>query len=102
MSRRPTSTTRSGSRFDEATVEAVWRKATPVFGLTSMRRDRCGAVMSRHRYGDRSSPYGWEIDHKVPVSVGGTDVLSNLQPLQWQNNAHKADHWPSWTCRVGS
>lgn len=97
---RNSSTTRSGGSFGEATIEAVWKKAPVAYGLDTMRYDACGAAMTRHRYGDRLSPYGWEIDHIKPVALGGTDDLSNLQPLQWQNNVHKADNWPHWTCRV--
>ena len=30
---------------------------------------------------------------------GGNDGLSNLQPLQWQNNRAKSDNGPGqWTC----
>ena len=56
--------------------------------------------MMRYSYGDRSSPYGWEIDHIKPVAQGGSDELSNLQPLHWENNAHKSDNWPNWTCKL--
>jgi HNH endonuclease len=98
---RPPNTTRPGERFDEATIERVWQKGTPVPGYPSnMRKDKCGAWMDRSRYGDRSSSFGWEIDHKQPVAAGGSDDPSNLQPLQWQNNAHKADNWPDWTCKI--
>ncbi len=41
---------------------------------------------------------GWEIDHIKPVSESGTDDLSNLQPLQWENNRLKGDNWPTWKC----
>ncbi len=38
---------------------------------------------------------GWEIDHIKPVAKGGGDELSNLQPLQWQNNRKKGDDFPA-------
>jgi hypothetical protein len=99
---RAANTTRSGLRFDEATIEAVWRKGTPEAGLTTFRKDTCGASMQRDKYGNRSSAYGWEIDHIKPLASGGTDDLSNLQPLQWENNAYKGDDWPHWACKVKS
>ena len=46
-------------------------------------------MIKRGKYGDRTSDYGWEIDHTKPVSEGGSDDLSNLRPLQWENNATK-------------
>jgi 5-methylcytosine-specific restriction endonuclease McrA len=39
---------------------------------------------------------GWEIDHIVPVSLGGSDDLDNLQPLWWKNNRRKGDNYPWW------
>jgi len=101
MSRFP-GTTRSGGDFDAATVEAVWKKGRPEAGLTSFRKDSCGASMMRNAYGDRSSKFGWEIDHIKPVALGGSDAIDNLQPLQWENNAHKSDNWPRWTCKIGA
>jgi hypothetical protein len=98
---RPPNTTRSGEHFDATIIERVWQKGTPVSGYSSnFRRDTCGAWMEKSRYGDRSSSFGWEIDHEQPVAADGSDDLSNLQPLQWQNNVHKGDNWPDWTCKV--
>lgn len=79
--------------FDEATIQAVWEKGTIVSGYNSLlyRKDECGAWMVRKAYGHRDSEYGWEIDHISPQANGGSDVLSNLRPLQWQNNAHKSN-----------
>jgi hypothetical protein len=95
-------TTRSGARYDAATIESVWRKGTPVPGYPTVRRDTCGARMDRSRYGDRSSSFGWEIDHVIPVALGGSNDFNNLQPLRWENNAHESDDWPYWTCKIRS
>ncbi|MBN2777877.1 MAG: HNH endonuclease [Bacteroidales bacterium] len=35
------------------------------------------------------------MDHIKPVAKGGGDDLSNLQPLQWQNNRKKGDDYPA-------
>lgn len=96
---RNRNTTSSGGGFDEKTIEAVWQKGTPEPGLTTYRKDKCGASMQRGKYGE-TVQYGWEIDHIKPVSKGGGDELSNLQPLQWENNRHKGDDYPDWTCKI--
>ena len=98
MARNPNTTT-TGGRFDDATIEAVWKKGTPESGLSFFRKDACGASMQRTKYGD-TAQYGWEIDHIKPVAKGGADDLGNLQPLQWENNRHKSDDWPNWTCKI--
>ena len=84
--------------FDQNTVEAVWRKATIVYGYDpdEWRKDVAGAWIKKSEYGNTDSIYGWEIDHKYPVSMGGSDSILNLQPLQWENNRAKCDHYPYW------
>jgi len=96
---RTWSTKGDGAPFDDATVEAVWRKGTEEPQYPSFRKDVCGASMQRGEYG-KTQRWGWEIDHIKPVSKGGTDDISNLQPLHWENNRHKEDKWPNWDCKV--
>jgi len=80
--------------FSAEVVEQVWKKATYVSAeneKNGFRKDQCGAWIQRNKYGNRNSTYGCEIDHITPVSRGGTDSVSNLRPLQWENNAATSD-----------
>lgn len=88
--------------FDENTVQAVWNKGIIIPGRDPnyCRKDVCGALMLRSHYGNTSFSTGWEIDHIIPKSKGGPDSLSNLQPLQWENNRHKGDSYPNYTCKI--
>jgi hypothetical protein len=57
-----------------------------------VRVDRYGAIIIWSHYGNRQSQFGWELDHKIPVSRGGTDSFFNLQVLHWKNNLTKSDY----------
>lgn len=89
---RNRSTTATGEPFTPAIVEATWRKASMVNGEdpTQFRRDVCGAGIRKASYGT-TGEHAWEIDHIKPVSKGGTDHRTNLQPLHWSNNHTKGD-----------
>ncbi|MDI9878922.1 HNH endonuclease signature motif containing protein [Flectobacillus longus] len=79
--------------FNELQIQAVWEKASIVQGVNpnEWRKDQCSAWISRNAYGNRNSNYGWEIDHITAKANGGSDALSNLRPLHWNNNASRQD-----------
>ena len=84
---------------DERSKRLVWNKGTVVPGYDphTWRKDSCGHWMQYSDHGNTNSQYGWEIDHIRPVSKGGTNELSNLQPLYWENNRRKGETYP-WYC----
>lgn len=85
--------TGQGGNFTPVQINATWNKGGIVAGYDSAqyRVDVYGTWMCKSDYGNVASEMGWEIDHILPVSAGGTDHYDNLQPLQWRNNRNKAD-----------
>ena len=79
-------------KLDERLKRIVWEKGHPIPGENAgvVRRDDLGNRIYFHLHGDRSSSFGWEIDHIKPQAQGGTDDLHNLRPLYWLDNVRRA------------
>ena len=91
-------------------LDFLWGRAFPVDGYDQdkYRHDACGAWIEKGKYGDRTSPYGWEIDHIYPQSLlkerkveqDEIDNRSNLRALNWQNNDSKGIDYPVYHAKV--
>jgi hypothetical protein len=81
------------AEYTQNAVVRVWQMAevSPGYNPAYVRKDVCGALIQYSDYGNRDSSYGWEIDHIIPTSLGGTNTYNNVQPLQWKNNCSKGD-----------
>ncbi len=78
----------------DTNIMEIWAKAQVVYGYdpTKYRKDRYGSWIAFIAYGNISHDYGWEIDHIIPVSMGGEDHPDNMQPLHWKRNRSKSNN----------
>jgi len=73
---------------------ACWAKTSPVPGQPNsweFRKDCLGNLLRYADYGNRHSPFGWELEFIVPAKLGGGSDPSNLQALQWKAAAARTD-----------
>ena len=73
-------------------LDKIWNKGTQLPGLNPaiLIVDCYGNPILYNHYGKKTK-VGWDIDHIVPKSKGGSNKLENLQPLQFEANSIKSD-----------
>lgn len=91
------------SIYSDELLLSVWKKAEEVYGYDARiwRKDFAGAWIRYDHYGMKGA-FGWQIDHRKPLALGGTDDIKNLQPLQWENNLEKSDDYPYFSTKITS
>lgn len=79
--------------YTEDEKDRIFAKGDIIAGKSGSewRKDACGHVISRAKYGEYDDDEGWEVDHMDP-KVG--HVMSNLRPLQCKTNRRKGDQTP--------
>lgn len=92
------------SKYTEEKLQKIWEKGKIVSGYDPnvYRKDVCNAWMKRDEHGNPNSIVGWEVDHIIPESEGGSSELHNLRPMQWENNREKSNNYPKFNCAVKS
>lgn len=76
----------------------VFSKGQPIQGLneSEWRLDAFGNLLKYKDHGDRTSPFGWEMDHHpTPKFLGGSDEVWNLRPLRCALNAFQGGVYSS-------
>ena len=72
---------------------AAWARTSPVSGQQGnsweFRKDCLGNLVRFADYGNRHSPFGWELD-----SLGSQDP-ENFQALHWRAIAARSEHIPA-------
>ena len=77
--------------LNRETAMRLWNKS---FGKETKVRDFAGRTIAKGAYNDRNSDCGWNVDHILPQSRGGTTADHNLVCCHILTNDEKADKFP--------
>lgn len=73
---------------------AAWARTSPASGQMNaweFRKDCLGNMVRYADFGNRRSPFGWELDYIVSRSAGGSSDPQNLQALNWKSVAARSE-----------
>ncbi len=81
---------------------AAWSRTSPVPGQPhawEFRKDCLGNLVRYADFGNRHSPFGWELDFIVSRALGGSSAAENLQVLHWKATAARNESLPEGLMR---
>ena len=84
----------SHSTMLEDLKRAAWACTSPVGGQMNaweFRKDSYGNLLRYDDFGNRHSPFGWELEYIVSRALGGSTDPGNLQALHWKANAARPE-----------
>jgi hypothetical protein len=76
----------------------AWARTSPVgcqLNSWEFRKDCLGNMVRYADFGNRHSPFGWELDYIVSRSLGGSTDPANLQALHWKSTAARSESLPA-------
>src|SRR5258708_36347334 len=78
---------------------ATWARTSPVsdqqLNSWEFRKDSLGNLVRYADFGNRHSPFGWELDHILSRALGGSGDPENLQALHWKATAARSESLPT-------
>ncbi len=88
-------------------IDILWDKLRPIvkskltdteitLNESDYRLDDLGAIIKKTEFGEKTE-FGWNIDHRLPVSKGGDNNIENLDALHWHNNEAKGNSFPTFS-----
>jgi hypothetical protein len=82
----------------EDVKRAAWSRTSPVGGHANaweFRKDRLGNLVRYADFGNRKSPFGWELAVVEPKCVAADSGTGNLQALHWRATAARSSNIPA-------
>jgi hypothetical protein len=89
----------------EDVKRAAWARTSPVSGQLAsweFRKDVLGNLVRYADFGNRHSPFGWELDFIISRSLGGSTDPENIQALHWKANAARTEVPPGLMNRAAA
>src|SRR5690606_38699179 len=77
------------STYKVGNTEYYYNKTYSTTGKPMVKRSEANKTLFLKSLGYTTTPYGYEIDHIIPLSKGGTDDPSNMQLLTKEQHANK-------------